>query len=631
MKDYKRNMLFFLLAVVFMLTINSAIFYYTACIGNTVQSTDCYGQTYESDKSVTAEVNKLIEKYGNDYVKMDTELSRESSNVSTVYYALRDAMEYGDTLHKAYESTYLQNYKKETLDTLKANFGDEDINISQTMAVYSKKLQNYYAAMEATRKYRDYDSFLKSVSDNADYMLNISIYKNDMYMISNIEKTKRDFAMLQELAPTYADDSGFSSFLNYRITDIIVILSVLLLAPFFAVMVRSADSTLTLDRRLAVTIPVVFALGVLVMYGLNLLFTFIFIGGVDISLPVQSYPILFYSGERISTGLFLLFFFLSKLAGAVILLLLSTSVMAVLRAGKGVTGKTFGVILAVFIIAELIFSLVMGDGNILKEVNIFSCFSPERFYIRYINLDIFSNAVSRTAVFIGFAALALCFAVVTFIKNSSRFMKEARAEAEQSYYNEINRKYEQSRAIRHDINNHLTVISMLIEKGDSKGALKYINEVFDETSLAMQPLKTGSSVLDALLYKKTELARKSGITLSYEVNASLDVGISDYDMCVIFGNILDNAIEASEKSEDKKEITLSVGTQHEMLYISCHNFHSGEIKEQGDRLATTKADSTMHGIGLSRIKSVAEKYGGTVKVSYDETSFLIEVLIHKIK
>ncbi|MBP3922487.1 MAG: GHKL domain-containing protein [Ruminiclostridium sp.] len=631
MKSYKRNMLFFFLSVVFMLTINSAIFYYTACVGNIVQSTDCYGQTYESDKLVNAEINKLIEKYGNDCESMNRELSEEISELNSVYYGLREVQDYGETLSEVLNNTYLQTTNKETLVLLEEYFGNKDINIAQTTESLNSKTTMYRAAINTTDKYLDYDGFLESVSVNADYMLNISIYKNDMYSISNIEKTKTDFARLQGLAPGYADDSGFGSFINYRITDIIVILSVMLLTPLFGVMIKSADSTLTFDKRVVVIIPTVFALAVLVMYGMNLLLSIIFIGGVDASLPIQSYPILYYSGERISTGLFLLFFFLSKLAGALILLLLASSVLTVIRAGKSAVNKICGIALALFIIAELVFSIVMSDGSILKEINIFSCFLPERFFIRYINVDIFGNAVSRTALFIGFSVVILGLAAIIFVRNLLNFMKRARAEAEQSYYNEINRKYEQSRAIRHDINNHLTVISMLIEKGDTKGAMKYINEVFDETSLAMQPLKTGSDVLDALLYKKTELAKKSDITLSYEVNASLDVGISNYDMCVIFGNILDNAIEASAKSEGEREITLTVGTQHEMLYISCHNSHSGEIKEQGDKLVTTKADSTMHGIGLSRIKTVAEKYGGTVKVSYDKTSFLIEVLIHKIK
>ena len=631
MKTYRKSLLFLMLAVLSVVTINSAIFYYTACIGSKITSTDCYGQTYEWDKTSNVEINELISRFGDDYEEMHTVLTNEHNKDSVIYYSLVEMSEYGDTLFEVYDSKNAQKYEKEHLDKLKERFGDEDADIQRTLEAYKKEFDNYLKAMEATRKYLDYDSFLSSVSDNAEHMLGISIYKNDMFSVNNIEKTKTDYGILQGLAPRYADDSGIGSFLNFRITDIIVVLSVILLTPFFSMMIKNADSTLTFDKRLVATVPAVFVGGVFLMYGMNLLMSCIFIGGIDFSLPIQSYSILYYSGERLSTGLFLLFCFLSKLAGAVILLLLSTSVTAIIKGGKQLKDKIYGILLAVFITAELVFALVMNDGSILKEINIFSCFLPERFYIRYINLDLLGNAVSRTAVFIGFAIVLLFFAVIIFVRYLNRFMKRARAEAEQSYYNEINRKYEQSRAIRHDINNHLTVISMLIEKGDNKGALKYINEVFDETSLAMQPLKTGSDVLDALLYKKTELAKKSEITLSYEVNASLDVGISDYDMCVIFGNILDNAIEASAKSEDKREITLTVGTQHDMLYISCHNFHNGEINGQGDKLVTTKEDSTMHGIGLSRIRSVAEKYGGTVKVSYDETSFLIEVLIHKIK
>ncbi|MBE6879282.1 MAG: GHKL domain-containing protein [Ruminococcaceae bacterium] len=632
MKSYKKSLLFFMLAILFIVSINSAIFYYTACIGSTVKSTDCYGQTYETDKETVSQIISITEKYGDNYVVMAQELHEEWSVLSELLYNLRELQKYGSTLEEVKKTENLSTEKKEMINNLISYYGNEDVNIASAIENISKKTTIFNAAVTNTDKYTDYDSFIKSVSDNADFMLEISIYKNDLFAVNNIEKTKSDYNALSGLSPKYADDSGLSSFLNYRITDIIAILSVLLLLPFFAGMIKSADSTLTLDRRYAVIFPLILTGAVIVMQGANLLFSVLFIGKIDISLPVQSYPILFYSGEKISTGLLILHFFLSKIVGTVIFLLLTSSLVCIVKGSKGAKKLVGSLAIILFVVFEAVTVIFMGDGNILKELNIFSCFMPERYFIRYINVDILGNAVSRTGVFWGFALAVLLISLIVFIRSLGNFMKIARADAEQSYYDEINRKYEQSRAIRHDINNHLTVISMLIEKGDSKGALKYINEVFDETSLAMQPLKTGSSVLDALLHKKTEQASKSNITLSYEVNASLNVGISDYDMCVIFGNILDNAIEAAKKAdEDKRDITLTVGTQHDMLYISCHNFHSNDIKEQGDRLMTTKSDTSMHGIGLSRIKTVAAKYGGTVKVSYDEANFMIEVLIHKIK
>ncbi len=632
MKKHNKNILFLLLAVLFMVSINSAIFYYTVCTGDTVKSIDCYGQTYESERSVNAEINKILEKYGNNYPLMKEELQQESIKLNEVYYNLREIEKYGPMLSDALKNQHLVAKEKETLKKLIEYFGNDNVVIESAKENVHGKMNVINLTVKNIDKYTDYDSFIKSVSDNADSMLEISIYKNDLFAVNNIEKTKVDYNALSGLSPVYTEDSGLSSFLNYRITDIIAILSVLLLLPFFAGMIKSADSTLILDRRYAVIFPLILTGAVIVMQGVNLLFSVLFIGKIDLSLPAQSYPILFYSGEKISTGLLILHFFLSKIVGTVIFLLLSSSLVCIVKGSKGVKKLVGSLAVILFVVFEAVTVIFMGDGNILKELNIFSCFMPERFFIRYINVDILGNAVSRTGIFWGFALAVLLISLIVFIRSLGSFMKIARADAEQSYYNEINRKYEQSRAIRHDINNHLTVISMFIEKGDNKGALKYINEVFDETSLAMQPLKTGSSVLDALLHKKTEQASKSNITLSYEVNASLNVGISDYDMCVIFGNILDNAIEAAKKAdEDKKDITLTVGTQHDMLYISCHNFHSNDIKEQGDRLMTTKSDTAMHGIGLSRIKTVAAKYGGTVKVSYDETSFLIEVLIHKIK
>ena len=96
-------------------------------------------------------------------------------------------------------------------------------------------------------------------------------------------------------------------------------------------------------------------------------------------------------------------------------------------------------------------------------------------------------------------------------------------------------------------------------------------------------------------------------------------------LCTIFGNILDNAIEAAKAGE---RISVSISKQHDMLYISCEIPFDGELKRRGERIVTTKKDFTAHGFGLMRIRDTAKRCGGDVNITAEDGVFRIEVLIN---
>ncbi len=147
--------------------------------------------------------------------------------------------------------------------------------------------------------------------------------------------------------------------------------------------------------------------------------------------------------------------------------------------------------------------------------------------------------------------------------------------------------------------------------------------------LAAMPVRTGASVLDALLFKKTEQAKESDIVLTFDVSCPLgDTAISDYDLCSVFGNIIDNALEAVMPLEENRKITVAIEKQLDMLYIRCKNPYSGELRIRGDRLLTGKADTALHGYGISRVREIAAKHGGEVKITADNGEFSIEILMN---
>lgn len=310
-----------------------------------------------------------------------------------------------------------------------------------------------------------------------------------------------------------------------------------------------------------------------------------------------------------------------KVLGALVVLFAA----AVIVSAEGRRRAVSTLVIGGVICAEIVFA-VTGISDILSEINILSFFSFERFFIRYLNLDIFGMATSRLPLFIAFAAVVFVVMATAAVRSISMRSAQLTQKAEQEYYDEINRRYLESRKIRHDINNHLLAINALIETGNIEQAKRYISEVQEQTDLAAMPVKTGRDVLDALLFKKTEQAAEKGAAIQYEVSCPLlDCSISDYDLCTIFGNILDNAIEAAKAGE---RISVSISKQHDMLYISCENPFDGELKRRGERIVTTKKDFTAHGFGLMRIRETAKRCGGDVNITSEGGVFHIEVLMN---
>ena len=140
------------------------------------------------------------------------------------------------------------------------------------------------------------------------------------------------------------------------------------------------------------------------------------------------------------------------------------------------------------------------------------------------------------------------------------------------------------------------------------------------------PVNTGSLVLDSLLFSKSSEMKRKGIKLNTEFFIDFSENqISEYDLCSIFGNILDNAIEAAEKiSPEERYINLRVKRHLDMICIICENPYN-EINED---LSTQKADKAYHGFGLKRVRKAAENYSGDVNINCSDGIFCISVLLN---
>lgn len=142
--------------------------------------------------------------------------------------------------------------------------------------------------------------------------------------------------------------------------------------------------------------------------------------------------------------------------------------------------------------------------------------------------------------------------------------------------------------------------------------------------------KTGNETLDILLTDKNLICIGKGITLSYMADASGLSNMDATDIYVLFGNLLDNAIEyVSGLDEDKRFIRLFIRTRGHMKFIHQENYFEGDLTLSSGLPQTTKPDKIYHGFGTKSMRRIAEKYGGDMQITTEDNLFKIDIIIAK--
>jgi len=181
------------------------------------------------------------------------------------------------------------------------------------------------------------------------------------------------------------------------------------------------------------------------------------------------------------------------------------------------------------------------------------------------------------------------------------------------------------KALKHDMKNHLTVLHNIYSKKESKESDNYFESIIDEIE-GKEHCQSGNFIIDSMINFKLGQLRMSNYQLSLDVNVPQKLDVSTYDLTVILGNLLDNAITAIKKS-DKKLLELSISCSMGNLIIIIKNSYNNILEIDNDNLTTTKKNKDKHGIGLSNIKESLKKYDGEIRIEYTENIFSVTVII----
>lgn len=195
------------------------------------------------------------------------------------------------------------------------------------------------------------------------------------------------------------------------------------------------------------------------------------------------------------------------------------------------------------------------------------------------------------------------------------------------HYKDLQVQIKNTRTFRHDINNHLICIKNLLLQGDIKSTENYLKKITRSLEKISLRVSTGNSFADAVISEKYNISIDKGIDFKCDAKIPSKIKVDPFDLCIVLGNALDNAIEACEKITDnsiKKYIHITSTINKSFIVFEIKNSMKGYIKEK--HISTDKCDYVNHGIGMMNIQNIADKYFGNTYVESRENMFILNIM-----
>lgn len=215
-------------------------------------------------------------------------------------------------------------------------------------------------------------------------------------------------------------------------------------------------------------------------------------------------------------------------------------------------------------------------------------------------------------------------------QNQMKRMKQEAINQLEIYDRQIHEKQkvmDEVRKTKHDMKNNMIYLQNLL-KVNPEEAEKYLEKYIGDTTEKTEEFsKSGNLPVDAVLNYKNMIAKSKGINIILEQQIPIDLPYKDSDICIILGNLLDNAIEAVESSRNK-EIRVYIMYFRHKFKIKVSNYYEGQLKKDGSGdYVTGKGDKINHGLGLKSVRTIVESYGGLMEISSEDFIFQVSILI----
>lgn len=227
---------------------------------------------------------------------------------------------------------------------------------------------------------------------------------------------------------------------------------------------------------------------------------------------------------------------------------------------------------------------------------------------------------------------------IYYLRISGHYQERAKRQelymqAELEHFQQYKKTQEETARFRHDVRNNLLCLDQLLSQGKSREAEIYVKNLLEITETLRAKYVTGDEILDSILGVKSEMMTQKGT--DFQLDGVLAGGLSwkSVDVCNVFANALDNAMEACEKlPENARYITMQIKATPQFWLVRIENpvkekVNVGKLFQKEG--SYTSKQQGFHGLGTYSMKHTVESYGGMVRAECTDRQFVLEIMIDK--
>ena len=273
-----------------------------------------------------------------------------------------------------------------------------------------------------------------------------------------------------------------------------------------------------------------------------------------------------------------------------------------------------------------------GIGKTFTALNLLKTFGIAFFSTAFL-CDFFMDMIYGNAIqnYVFLSCLVSLLLMVCFCFRQSQLkmqisVLDTQYDLIESQYVRAQNFYAENAKLYHDIKHHLRALERLLQNGDQREALAYIESVQEPLQCKMIPVHTGVDIVDTVIYEAKEKAEQRNILLQVETPIlPSELKIEDRELCVLCANLLDNALKAA-----KEQIKLNIAIAAGFLVIEMENDYKEKPLVKNNHLVSeTEQGSLAHGWGMKIIEQIVEKYHGELTIRVDvqvSIKMLLDVL-----
>lgn len=298
----------------------------------------------------------------------------------------------------------------------------------------------------------------------------------------------------------------------------------------------------------------------------------------------------------------------------------------------GITG-----VLSVFLILAgqlLVEKLVSLRGNSQEVPGIPLIFVPLCSIAMLLFLLYVKENTDTILVVIGLGLLSINFFICYLFQMlsdaySSEYENRILRQKTQSYASQMElmrQGEERIKALRHDMKHHMGELKLLAEKNENSGIKEYIEQMEEFMENPGEEVSSGNLEMDSVLNYLIQRAKQELEQVKVKVQIPGDIQHS-FDINVILGNLMENAIEAAGQTKEKT-LELKVWFKKGTLRMEIKNSFNGKLNKKKQEFLTTKEDREEHGIGLKNVRKIVEKYNGIMKIDAEDHIFSVKLVLY---